>query len=181
MGSFYGSVQIHSKNVDQITAVIRRVAERRRFRCLIGPALNGWIGVYPNNNGQDQTIGQAIAEAVGGEVLYLLVHDDDVCAYWFWRDAKLVDAFFSKPGYFGEENRAEQEAMVGNPQVLATLAPGKEDAFRLLLDRQGVGMESQRLERLAAAVGIANTATAYEYLKQGDAEGIEGWELFNEV
>ena len=88
------------------------------------------MGVYPEQNGQDESVGQAIAGRVGGTAIHLLVHDDDVLAYWLWRDGELVDSFHSRPGYFGEQNRAAEEAMAGRPEALADVAGASVERLR---------------------------------------------------
>ena len=88
------------------------VARAKGIRCFIGPDLGGWIGIYPQHQGQDPSVGEAIAGQLEAMVLHVLVHDDDVMAYRLWRDGQLADSYISPPGYFGEEHRQEEEAMV---------------------------------------------------------------------
>ena len=56
MGAFYGSVQVRSKDRDPVKAAAEEVARQRQICMLIGPVLNGWIGVYPEGSGQDGTV-----------------------------------------------------------------------------------------------------------------------------
>ena len=145
MGGFYGSVHLRGDR-DLVKAAVEKVARAKAIRCLVGPAIDRWVGVYPENNGQDQSIGQKIARAVKGEAIQMIVHDDDIFAYWYWRDGKLIDSYWSRPGYFGDEGRAEQDAMKGRAEVfehivgartaeLAQLLDRKEGAFNFEVDR----------------------------------------------
>src|SRR4051812_17155532 len=184
MGGFYGSVQVRTEDRDRVKRVAESVARAKSVKCLVGPALNGWVGVYSENNGQDELIGEALARELAGDVLHVLVHDDDVFAYWLWRDGALVDSFYDPPGYFGEEQRAEQEEMAGNPEAFRPfLAPDKLRALAGLLrrDRPRATFQVERLDKFAKLLGIRNAVTAFEYLQEGDREGIRGWKQFEEL
>jgi hypothetical protein len=115
MGGFYGSVQIRSEDRDRILTALDALAEQLKFNCLVSPVTSGWIGVYPDNGGQSDRISKAIAAEVGGIAWHVLVHDDSVLAYWLYRDGELIDTYWSAPGYFGEEDLADQEPLTGNP------------------------------------------------------------------
>ena len=95
MGGHYGSVQLWCDDRGRVLAAAEAVARDRGLKCLVGPALNGWVGVYPENHGQDETVGEQVAARVGGHALHLLVHDDDVLAYWLWLDGRLVDRYWT--------------------------------------------------------------------------------------
>jgi hypothetical protein len=183
MGAFYGSVQVRSDERDRVKAAAEEVARQQQIRMLIGPVLGGWIGVYPEGSGQDHDVGREIAQRVTGDVLHFLVHDDDICAYWLYRDGKPIDSFHSRPGYFGNENRAEEESMVGNPDAFRPLLADRVEEFRPLLvrDVRTWRMESERLDRFAQVLGISNALTSYEYLNEDDHQGIKGWRKFEEI
>lgn len=182
LGGSYGSVQYRGGR-DVVKAAAERVARSKGIKCLVGPEIKGWVGVYPENNGQDQTVGAEIAREAGGEAIHLLVHDDDIFAYWFWRDGELIDSYWSQPGYFGEEQRAEQEAMAGRAEVFAHLLGDGVGRLRGLLERKEgkFTFEVERLEQFAKLLGISNAVTAYDYLKSGETEGIRKWKQFVEV
>jgi hypothetical protein len=61
MGNFFGSVQVRSEDRDRVKAVAAQVAGATQSRMLVGPALAGWIGLYPENHGQDQSVGCEIS------------------------------------------------------------------------------------------------------------------------
>lgn len=182
MGGFYGSVQIRSEDRDRILTALDALAERLKFNCLVSPVTSGWIGVYPDNGGQSDRISKAIATEVGGIAWHVLVHDDSVLAYWLYRDGDLIDTYWSAPGYFSEEDRAAQEPLTGNPELLAATIGGEADKLRALLDRNNAPVfEVERLEKLSKLVGIKNLVTSYEYLKAGETEGITGAKKFTEL
>lgn len=174
MGGFYGSTQIHTSERDRVIEMATKVARAAGIRCLIGPELNGWVGVYGQHHGQDQSFGAALAEELGGYVIHMLVHDDDVMAYWLWRDGKQIDSYFSAPGYFDEADRVEQEGMSGNPAAFEPLAGASASALSEILERweRAITFEMDRLDRVAQVLGIRNAVTSYEYLKSGEVDDI---------
>ena len=170
MGGFYGSVQLRTADRGRVLAAAGAVARELKIKCLVGPALNGWVGVYPDGHGQDHTVGERLAAAVGGHALHVLVHDDDVLAYWLWHDGLLVDRYWSAPGYFGDENRAEEEPLVGDPNRFAFVLDdaGRARLRELLRGGRPSPMESERLERLGRLLGVRQAVQSYECLKEDD-------------
>jgi hypothetical protein len=182
MGGFYGSVQVRTTDRNAVKAATESVATVRKIRCLVGPEINGWVGVYPEGSGQDESVGQAIAQQVQADVLQLIVHDDDVLAYWLWRDQKVVDSYWSKPGVLGDENRAEEESRVGNTEMFRPIIGDKVDKLTALLDRETeYTFEGNRLLKLARLLGIENAVTEYDYLMSDERAGIKGWRKFEKV
>jgi hypothetical protein len=170
MGGFYGSVQLRTGDRAAVLVAAEAVARELNIKCLVGPALNGWVGVYPEGNGQDHKVGHRIAAAVGGHALHVLVHDDDVLAYWLWQDGQLIDRYHSAPGYFGEENRAEEEPLVGEPARFAFVLgeAGRRRLREVLRHGDSKVMESERLAGLGRLLGIRQAVQAYEYLNEED-------------
>ena len=182
MGGFYGSVQVKTSDQAKVVAAAEKVAQHASIRCLVGPVLGEWVGVYPENSGQDQKVGELLAENLGGVVLHAMVHDDSVLAYWLWHDGQQADAFWSKPGYFGEENRQEEERMRGDAARLAELCGGDPQKLGHLLQEEESVFEMDRLDRLGKLLRIKNLVTSYEYLKEdGGSEGVTGFKKFREV
>lgn len=183
MGGFYGTVQIRTEDRGRVLSVAEKTAASFGIRLLIGPNLDGWVGVYPEHAGQDQAVGLAFARQLGGEVLHAVVHDDCVMAYWFWLDGELVDSFWSAPGYFNDLDRRGQERMTGDVQAFGDLLSDRAEAFIDILrrDHHPFVFEAQRLQKFTELLGIRNGVTSYEYLKSGERVGIEGWEEFDEV
>ena len=52
MGEFYGSVQVRTEDRGQVKRVVEQVAKAKGIKCLLGPAIKGWVGIYPESNGQ---------------------------------------------------------------------------------------------------------------------------------
>lgn len=182
MGGHYGSVQVRSENRDRVKAVAEQVAREKQIHILIAPPVNGWIALFPEGNGQDDSVGKAVAEQLDEDVLHLLVHDDDIFAYWFYRDRRLIDSYWSAPGYFGEENRAREEKMAGNPELFRPLMGNKVSELAELLNRDAPHtFEHERLESFGKLLGMSNAVNAYEYLKEGERTGIKNWKQFIDV
>ena len=75
MGSFYGSVQVRSSDWETVNRVAKKVADRLKIDCFLGPVLDGWIGIYPECHGQDIRIAEEIVSLLDDYVLYAVVHD----------------------------------------------------------------------------------------------------------
>jgi hypothetical protein len=181
MGAFYGSVQVRSEDRDRVKAAAEEVALQRHIRMLIGPVLDGWIGVYPEGSGQFHDVSRELAQRINDNVMHFLVHDDDIFAYWLYREGQTIDSFHSRPGYFGNESRAEEEGMVGDADAFQPLMGDRVEQIRPLLVRDGRPWESDRLNSFAKVLGISNALTSYEYLKEGDHHGIKSWRKFEEI
>lgn len=183
MGGFYGSVQVRSENRAAVLEAAEMVARAKDIHCLVGPALYGWIGIYPEHHGQDGSVGKDIANQLGGVVLHVMVHDDDVLAYWLWRDRLLVDAYWSKPGYFGDENLEDEQRRAGDAEQFRFILDDPAIAkLRTLLRRDEEPVfEYERLEALGKLLGIANLVTAYEHLKEEEPGPVKGRRQFKEV
>jgi hypothetical protein len=179
MGGFYGSTQSRTTDIAAAKAAAELVAQQRSTKCLIGPEINGWIGVYPEDRGQDHSFGHAVAQLLPCDVLHLMVHDDDVLAYWLWRNGHLVDRYWSNPGALDEENRQEEEDHRGDPEKFRPLIGDNANRLAAILKRdEPYTFESERLTRLAKVLGISNAVTAFEYLEGGERKGIKGWRKF---
>lgn len=182
MGAFFGSIQVRRDERDAVVAAVEKVAAERGMRCLVSPVLNGWVGIYPEHYGQDDTFGAAVARELAGVVLHMLVHDSDVMAYWLWRDHQLVDSYISRPGHFDAGDRLAQERMSGDPEAFRALIGGKVDKLTGILRRDATraAVEDERLEQFAKVLGIANGSSAYEHLKRGGPPR-KGWRQFTEI
>jgi hypothetical protein len=183
MGGFYGSVQVRTEDRQAVLRAANAAATRAEIRCLIGPVIEGWVGVYPQGAGQDRDIGQSIARELGGDVLQAAVHDDDLMAYWLWHEGEMTDTYWSRPGYFNEADREEQVQMSGDPVAFGDLLDGREREFADVLHRRRTDMkfEATRLQQFTNLLGIRNGVTSYEYLKAGERAGIVRWDEFDEA
>lgn len=182
MGGFYGSVQIRGADRNAIKSVIEKLASKMNLRFLIGPDLAGWVGVYPANHGQDTRTSRELARRLSGELFHLLVHDDDFFVYEYYRDGKLVDRYNSDPDYFAPVSVSEARELRGRPETFAHLdRSGDPLALKSMLadpEAESFAFASTLLERFAQALGIRNAVTSYEYLQNGELEGLEKWEEF---
>ena len=185
MGGFYGSVQVRGAERKTIITVVEKLAGKSDLRFLIGPELGGWVGVYPVGHGQDTRIGCEIARKLSGELFQLLVHDDDFFIYEYYRDGKPVDRYNSCPDYFQQVSASEARKLRGRPDTFDQLAPAEGIlALKAMLadpEAVSVAFASPLLERFAQILGIRNAVTSYEYLQNGELDGIEGWDQFVHV
>jgi hypothetical protein len=195
MGAFYGSVHVRTEDRDAVQKVLEQVAKKLKARFLLGPALNGWVAVYPDTNGQDVRVAGAIAAKLPLDVLYVMVHDDDIFMYSFYQGGQLVDQYNSCPDYFDgaldaedleEEFGEEGPDCGGRPEVFRHLLRSDRALAELeaLVSPERTGsvlFASDLLVRFAGLLGLANVATAYEYLMQDEAQDVEGWDDFLHV
>jgi hypothetical protein len=157
MGGFYNSIHIRTPDRAAVKSAVESIARSTNIRNLLGPVINGWVGVYPDTHGQEPNISRDIAQQVDADVLHLMVHDDDLLAYWFYRDHELVDSYWSEPGYFGEENRVEEEQRCGNAVQFHAFVGDNVDKLAALLDRAvDYTFESERLAAVAKVLRISN-------------------------
>jgi WD40 repeat protein len=186
MGAFYGSIQFRTEDRDAVLAAVDNLARRQKTAMLVGPVLRGWVGVYPAGNGQDDNVSKLLAKKLPGDVLHLIVHDDDFFTYAYYHDGKVVDRYHSSAEYFGSVSAQAKARLRGRPDRLAHLLPDPArltDLRDLLVGARSPGMvfASRHLERFAELLDLANAAEAYEYLREADGEGVEGWDEFTHV
>ncbi len=183
MGGFYGSIHVKTTDRASVQRAVEAIAKKQKNRFLLAPALNGWVSVYPETHGQDERVAKALARQIAGDVVYLLVHDDDVFAYSYFNDGKLIDEFNSRPDYFAKTPAKTKAKLRGKPLLLQQLlAPGKsvEDLISLLASEtvERTVFASELMQRFADLLGLPNAVNAYEYLMEGETEGTEAWEEF---
>ena len=178
MGGFYGSIHVRTTDEAAVKAAAEAIASERKAKFLVAPEIGGWVTLFPDNNGQDSGISEALAPRLSGvDLIHCLVHDDDVFAYWLFRGGHLADRYNSRPDYFGGENA---EPRGGNAQVFAHLLindAGVGD-LQALLDGDRFTFEHVRLGRFAKILGLPNAVSAYEYLQEGERAGIKQWRKF---
>src|SRR6516225_7885016 len=111
MGAFFGSIQIRSEDQDAVKTAVEDVARELKRKFLVGPAIKGWIAVYPDESGQDDTCAIALAKRINTILLQLIVHDDDIFIYNLFRKGELLNEYSSKPDYFEEVSEEERERL----------------------------------------------------------------------
>src|SRR5678816_2747974 len=105
MGGHYGSIHVRTEDAKTVQAAVEGLGHPEARKFLIAPAINGWVTVFPENNGQDQSVSEALATKLPNEaIIHCTVHDDDVFAYWIYEGGKVTSTFNSCPDYFGDEN-----------------------------------------------------------------------------
>ncbi len=181
MGGHYGTVHVRTTDRDAVRSAVEGLASERTGRFLIAPAIDGWVTVYPDQNGQDKAVSEALAAKLPGRTLiHCLVHDDDIFAYWLFEGGRVLDTYNSCPDYFGDPNPPPRG---GNARTLAHLLldPAKANELQALLDADRFTFELERQDQFAALLGLPNTAYAYEYLQDGETDGVRQWKKFVHV
>jgi hypothetical protein len=186
MGAFYGSVHVRVEDRTILLGVLDGIARAGRTRFLVSPSRAGWTSIFPSEGGQDFAVSAAVAARVTGPILHLVLHDDDVFAYRLYGAGRLIDEYDSNPDYFQEASRGRWNETAGRPDALAALGgKGEVAEFARLLSREKHDADPfrarQQLEGLAARLGLRDVETSYEYLQEGEAEGIKGRKRFVHV
>ena len=182
MGAFYGSIHVRTENADTVRKVLDQVANEAGCKFLLGPALNGWTSVFPEDSGQSDRISLEIAKQLPDDVLHLVVHDDDIFAYYFYRGGRLIDRYNSCPDYFGDVSDGEKQQSQGHPELFRELLREPKSLSRLetllAADKEKYTFESERMAKFIELLGLSNALSSYEYLQEGERDEIEGWEQF---
>jgi WD40 repeat protein len=181
MGGFYGSIQIRGVDRNAVNAVVDKLAKKRNLRFLLGPQLGDWIGVYPEGGGQDSKVGREFARELGAELIQLIVHDDDMFIYDYYRDGKLVDQYNSCPDYFDEVSDRDRQKLVGRPECFSHLVADSSAVAGLkqcLAEADAEPFAYAVLQRFCESLGITNAVTSYDYLQNGETDQIERWHEF---
>jgi len=186
MGAFYGSILIKSKDVVRIRTVLEAVAKDSARKFLVGPPLKGWVSVFPSDHGQDITISASIAEQFSADIFQLMVHDDDIFAYHFYRNGRLTDQYNSCPDYFGGVSEREKQEQRGQPEAFSDLLVNRSNLAKIkeLLGEEKSDkfvFEHARMQEFTRLVGLPNAVSSYEYLQEGERDGIQGWKNFIHV
>src|SRR5689334_19428419 len=121
MGAFYESIHVRTENSAAVQKALERIAKEVDCKFLIGPAINGWISVFPSESEQTDRISVDIAKCLPDDILHLIVHDDDIFSYFFYRDGRLIDQYNSCPDYFDEVSEEEKRECRGHPELFQEL------------------------------------------------------------
>jgi hypothetical protein len=181
MGGHYGTIHIRTDDREPVREVLEALAADGKHRFLIAPPLDGWVTVFPNQNGQDSKISKKLSKALGDKTLiHCLVHDDDIFAYWLYEGGDLVDAYDSCPGYFSGKKTPPSG---GNPEALRGLIldATKIEELSKLLKAERFTFELERQDKFAALLGLPHTDRSYEYLQEGETDGVRQWRQFIHV
>ena len=183
MGAFYSSIQIRSEDRDAVRLAAAGLAGESKRKFLIGPLLNGWVGVYPEDVKGHDDAAQELARRLNTIALQLIIHDDSVFLSNFFRGGELVSEYSSNPDYFGEIADDACERLKPGPEIFREMVDSPEKLAKMarVLDPETEiesGFEQDRLEEFAKLLGIQNTLTSYEYLEAGERGGVKGWKQF---
>jgi len=135
MGEFYGSIHVRTESYDSTKRLLEGIAKKQGHKFYLSPPIDGWISFFPAKYGQIP-LGLEIAKNTRSDVLQLLVHDDDIFCYWYYRDGRVVDEYNSRPGYFGEEvTEDDMGRLKGRAEVFSGLLgdPQKIEEIREIL------------------------------------------------
>lgn len=182
MGTFYGSILVRTEDSEAVRRVLGQVAKEGDHRFLVGPTLQGWISIFPNNSGQSHDTSAEIAKLIPHDIFHLIVHDDDIFSYYFYRKGTLVDQYNSCPGYFHEVSDEEKRQCTGRPELFQDLLPDAESSSELknVLHAEAgkYTFEQERMAKFGELLGVPNALSSYEYLQSGEREGIKSWKQF---
>ncbi len=182
MGEFYGSIHVRTADRDAVRTALAAVMRSKRSQSLLAPTLNGWTTIYPELNGQDASISKALARKLSSDIVHVLVHDGDLFAYCVYRAGKLLDEYNSIPDYFEPVSPRKKKRFAGRPERYKDLLDSDADVAELqrLLADDTIGA-SEALHRFAEVLHLPNVLTAYEYLLDGETDGIESFDQFFRV
>lgn len=181
MGAHFGSIHVRTEDRDEVKHAVEAIVSKRTGKFLIAPPIDGWVAIFPENNGQDDSVSEALMKKLPDKtIIQSLVHDDDIFAYWYFENGALKDRYNSCPNYFDDKNT---EPRGGNAQAFAELLKDSKKISKLqaLLDSKPMTFESERLEQFAALLDLPNAITGYDYLLDGERDGIQQWKQFIHV
>jgi WD40 repeat protein len=179
MGAFYGSIHVRAADHSLVVPHVGHIAKSKSAKFLVAPSIGGWVAVYPENGGQNQRIAAALAKRVGGDVVWISLHDDDVFAYAVWKDGKRLDEYNSCPDYFGPATAAERKRTAGNPSAFSHILPSGVSAE--IVKRDLEGDDTEQLEAFARHLGLPNVLTSYDYLMGGETDDVADFSRFVHV
>jgi WD40 repeat protein len=182
MGAFCGSILIRTENSVEVQKALEDVAKAIGCKFLLGPPVNGWISAFPDKAGQSDKPSIETARRLPCDILHLVVHDDDIFSYYFYRDGRLIDQYNSCPDYFQKASAEEKQQCQGHPELFQHLLRKPESLGKLktllAADHEQYTFEQERMERFVDLLGLSNAMSSYEYLQQGERDGIKGWKQF---
>jgi hypothetical protein len=80
-------------------------------------------------------------------MFHLIVHDDDVFFYYFYRNGQLIDRYNSWPDSFEEVSEDEKQQCQGRPELFQNLLrkPESLNKLKILLAAEKFTFESERM------------------------------------
>jgi tetratricopeptide (TPR) repeat protein len=180
MGAFFDSILVRCEDSGTVQKALEQITKEEDLKFLMAPALNGWIAVFPSEIGRVEPISTNIAALVPCDIFHLMLHDDDVFFYWFYRNGRLIDRYNSNPDYFEAATDDELKETMGRPEFFQDLLPEAKILSKLkkLLTADRFTFESERMSHFVKLLGFSNALTSYDYLQGGDHDEIESWKQF---
>ena len=175
MGASYGSIHFRTVDRASVRELLSIISRKTKTRFYLAPAINGWTSTYPSDRGQDERIAKRIAKSFDGELLQVIVHDDDIFAYAYFRNGEQLDNYNSQPNYFGNVSARQKEKLRGKPAQLAHLLKSPDELLQLeqVLWGSRPTFASESLLRFADMLVLPNAQVTYESLAEGEVEDIQ--------
>jgi len=182
MGAFFDSIHVRTKNSDTVRKALETVAKEADSKFLVGPAVGGWISIFPNDSGQSDPISSKVAKHLSDDIFHLIVHDDDIFFYYFYRNGQLIDRYNSCLDSFEEVSEEEKQQCQGHPELFQDLLrkPESLNKLKTLLAADKFTFESERMTQFVKIFGLSNALSSYDLLQSGDQDEdeIEGGKSF---
>src|SRR5580704_11345249 len=106
MGAWFESILIRTENAGLVQLAARELAKESDCKFLVGPAVDGWTSIFPS---EISDISSDFARRIPHDIFHLLVHDDDVFIYYFYRSGQLMDYYISRPEHCEEISEKEKK------------------------------------------------------------------------
>ena len=175
MGAFYGNITLKGPSQSQVVEALRG------RRAIVSPSLEDLTVVFDSAcDEQDVEEIEELTERLSRELncaaLAILVHDDDVFAYFLFQGGASVDSYNSCPSYFDFDSSDEPAGPEGgNPDLLcAAFAAGNPQEVGAILSRsgdtEGYVFETERHRDLVKALSLPEwtVGNAFERFERGE-------------
>jgi hypothetical protein len=123
MGTTYSNCQVRSDSQEAVVAALTGLLKEPAY---VAPAVNDWVGVYPECKRTDpDNLAKKLSAKLSCGVFAWVVHDSDIFFYTLYEDGKKRDEFDSNPDYFDPVSSAKRARLRGKPEALvAYCLPG---------------------------------------------------------
>lgn len=159
MGAFYGNITLKGPQQERIVATLRG------RRAIVTPKIGEYTVVFDSVcDDQDIDAMQALTSNLSGDLhcaaFTVIVHDDDVLAYFLYQDGQLTDWYNSAPDYFDFNSTKEPRGPVGgNAERLCAVfgAANSQEVNAILRKPSGKGgyvFQTERHRDLVHALGL---------------------------
>ena len=178
MGSFYVNVTVKGPAQSDVVAAIN---ERAAY---VSPSVAGCTLILDEAcesqlEAEIITFAAVLSYRLHCPTFTVLVHDDDILAYWLHRDGSLLDWYNSNPGAFAPPGVTLTGPVGGNASLLASTFGAVESSSLVaaLQTSHGPGnyvIETHRHKDIAESLGLPSFSAGlgYGYLQRGDSPGV---------